>query len=432
MRLRNYYSLICFVFIALFSVTNSQAELDIIVTGGADAIPISIVPFESDVSLPTSVEQIINADLKRSGRFKPVDSGPLPPGASNNIVGLDMTRWSSNGVSFAVIGNISQQGPDYKITFRLFDTSNGKQEAGLSFTSSAENLRSTAHQISDAIYEAILNVPGAFDTRIVYVTTQGQGDQKRYMMQVADSDGFNALTVLTSKSVLMSPSWSPDATNVSVVSFENNRSSIYVQNLLTGQRKVVSNSRGINGAPAWSPDGSRLAVTLSKTGTPQIYVINIAAGSIRQITNDRFINTEAAWMPNGQELVYTSNRTGGPQIYKVSANGGSPKRMTFEGDYNSAPSVSPDGKKIAVVTSTSKGFGIGIVDVESRQMQELTNGGLDESPSFAPNGDMVIYATKKGRRGVLAAVSSDGRVQQTLVLKSGEVREPDWSPFLNR
>ncbi|RUM94013.1 MAG: Tol-Pal system protein TolB [Thiothrix sp.] len=411
-----------------------QAALEIRITQGiSDATPIAITPFsfQGKGDAPGIIGDIVIEDLKRSGRFSPLDkSGFAQPDA--NARNLELYRWREKNINYVVVGSVHEQEKGkYKVQFQLFDALDAKQLAGYSIPTDTNNFRMAAHQVSDLIYEAVLGVRGAFNTRIVYITTQGKGDEKRYILQVADSDGHNARTVLNSRSPLMSPVWSPDTQQLAYVSFENNRSNIYIQDVVTGERQKVSSRQGINGAPAWSPDGRRLALTLSETGSPEIYVLDIKSKRLAKLTSDRAINTEPVWTPDGKSIVFTSNRTGKPQLYRVSASGGSAQRLSYEGELNAAPAISADGKKIAMVNGERGRFRIAVLDLQSGETQVLTNGKLDESPSFAPNGSMIIYATEEKGRGVLAAVSDDGRVRQTLVLQEGEVREPDWSPFIN-
>jgi TolB protein len=424
-----------FLFLGLlFMALPLHAVLDIRITKGiSDATPIAIAPFsfKGKGKVPAEIANIVVEDLKRSGRFSPLKRSQFAQ-ADVTAANLQLYRWREKEINYVVVGSVFEQGKGaYKVQFQLFDALDAKQLAGYSIPSDSNNFRMAAHQISDLIYKAILGVRGAFNTSIVYITAQGQGDAKRYIMQVADSDGHNARTVLNSRSPLMSPVWSPDATRLAYVSFENNRSNIYVQDVLSGKRERVSSRRGINGAPAWSPDGRRLALTLSETGHPEIYVLNIKSKRLSQLTKSRSINTEPVWMPDGKSIVFTSNRTGKPQLYKVPSSGGQAKRLSYEGELNAAPAVSADGRKIAMVNGERGRFRIAVLDLQSGETQVLTNGKLDESPSFAPNGSMIIYATEEKGRGVLAAVSDDGRVRQTIVLEEGEVREPDWSPFLN-
>jgi TolB protein len=424
-----------FLFLGLlFMALPLYAVLDIRITKGiSDATPIAIAPFsfKGKGKVPGEIAHIVQEDLKRSGRFSPLKKSQFAQ-TDVTAANLQLYRWREKEINYVVVGSVLEQGKgSYKVQFQLFDALDAKQLAGYSIPSGSHNFRMAAHQISDLIYKAILGVRGAFNTSIVYITAQGQGDAKRYIMQVADSDGHNARTILNSRSPLMSPVWSPDATRLAYVSFENNRSNIYVQDVLSGKRERVSNRRGINGAPAWSPDGRRLALTLSETGHPEIYVLDIKSKRLSQLTKSRSINTEPVWMPDGKSIVFTSNRTGKPQLYKVPSSGGQAKRLSYEGELNAAPAVSADGRKIAMVNGERGRFRIAVLDLQSGETQVLTNGKLDESPSFAPNGSMIIYATEEKGRGVLAAVSDDGRVRQTIVLEEGEVREPDWSPFLH-
>lgn len=417
----------------LWLPTQLFAALDIRITQGvSDAVPIAVAPFvwEGEGAPPQRIGDIVMADLGRSGRFSPLPREKFAQ-ADPRPGNVDLYSWQNHAIDYLVVGRLIASGPDnYSVQFQLFDTAAGKQLAGYNIPATASALRMAAHQVSDLVYEAIIGTRGAFSTQIVYVTSKKVVNGS-YALQVADSDGYNPRTILRSKNPIMSPDWSPDARKIAYVSFEGNRSAIYVQDVTTGQRERLTNKPGINGAPAWSPDGRRMALTLSESGTPQIYVLDVATRKLTRVTRDRAINTEPAWMPDGETIVFTSNRTGKPQLYRVPVSGGTPRRLTFEGEYNAAPSISPDGKKIAMINGDGNRFRVALFHLDTGETQILTKGRLDESPSFAPNGSMIIYATDEGGREVLAAVSDDGRVHQTIVLEEGQVREPDWSPFLN-
>ncbi|MET0089959.1 MAG: Tol-Pal system beta propeller repeat protein TolB [Candidatus Thiodiazotropha sp.] len=421
------------LFALLVWQSSAQAELTIEITEGVEgALPIAVVPFglEGTGRLPEDVAAVISADLQRSGRFKPVPVKDMLARPSS-LEAVDFKDWRALGVENLVVGQVRSNGAGgYQIQFQLLDVFRESQLTGYNIPTTAPNLRSTAHRIADLIYEKLLGVPGAFSTRVAYIssTRQTNGETK-VALNVADADGYHPETIVSSTEPLMSPAWSPDGQKIAYVSFEGGQSAIYVQGVYTGQRQKVTNFKGINGAPAWSPDGRKLAMTLSKGGNPDVYVYDLVSRKLTQITRHYAIDTEAAWSPDGRTLVFTSDRGGRPQIYQVSAFGGTPQRVTYQNSYNARASYSPDGRLLTLVTREDGNYRIAVLDLESGVMQVLSDGDLDESPSFAPNGSMIIYGAKNGNRGVLAAVSVDGRVKQRLALQEGDVREPDWSPF---
>ncbi len=411
------------------------APLTIEITQGAEgAMPIAVVPFGwQGPGQPPGVDlsAIVDADLKGSGRFRtmpPQDMLARPHTGSE----VEFRDWRVLGMDSLVVGQVSSNGAGgYLIQFQLFDVFKGEQLAGYSVPTTERDLRATAHRISDIIYEKLTGERGAFSTRIAYVTSMIQSDGQRLIaLQVADADGYNPQTIVTSKEPLMSPAWAPDGRRLAYVSFEQGKASVWVQEVFTGKREKVAAYKGINGAPAWSPDGRRLALTLSKDGNPDIYVLDLARRSLERLTDHYAIDTEPAWSPDGRFIVFTSDRGGRPQIYRVSAGGGKVERLTFEGRYNARASYHPDGKRLTLVTQLDSDFRIGVLELGSGSLQVLSKGRLDESPSFAPNGSMIIYATKSKDQGELAAVSVDGRVRQRLALQAGDVREPAWSPFV--
>ena len=411
----------------------SHAVLQIEITQGVEgALPIAIVPFtwqgNPNTSPPENIATIVSNDLYRSGLFAPMAVADMPV---NHIEAgkINFAPWRAMGIENLVIGEIKPvDGRSFEISFRLFDVFKGQQLSGFKIPSSYVDLRGSGHYISDIVYERLTGEKGAFSTRIAYISALA-GKPKRYVLQVADADGFNAQTILESTQPLMSPAWSSDGRSLAYVSFESNRSAIYVQGVYSGKRTKIASFKGINGAPAWSPDGTQLALTLSKDGNPEIYIMELASKKLTRITRSYGIDTEPAWSPDGNTLVFTSDRGGKPHIYKVPSRGGKPERLTFEGDYNARAVFSPDGKRIAMIHGDQGRFRIAVQELKTGEVTVLTDNLLDESPSFAPNGSMIIYASSHGRRGVLAAVSVDGRVRQRLALQEGDVREPVWSPF---
>ncbi len=421
-----------FLLAALLAGNVARAQLTIEITKGVEAgIPVAVVPFEwqSSAPPPQDVAAVIEADLVRSGRFDARSKDDFLEVPHDNTE-VSYKNWRLLKTEALVVGRMRALAPDrYEVRFQLLDVYKESQLAGYQFVVDGSKLRKVAHQISDIIYEALTGKPGAFDTRIAYVTVQEQASSgTRFLLMVADSDGYGAREILSSSSPVMSPAWSPDGNRLAYVSFEGGRSMVYLQNVVTGQRRLLAEFPGLNSAPAWAPDGRRLAMTLSRDGNPEIYVMDIDGGALRRITNHTAIDTEPAWSPDGSSLVFTSDRAGKPQIYQVPAGGGEARRLTFEGSYNARASFSPDGRNLTLVTNQGSGYLIGLFDLGSGGLNVLTDSNLDESPSFAPNGDMILYASRVGGRGVLAAVSSDGRVQQRLRFLDGSVREPAWSP----
>ena len=422
------------VFLMLLLVSGSaRAALTIEITQGLEgALPIAVVPFGwsgAAAAAPENIAAIVTADLNRSGRFESLPDRDLIAHPTEGAQ-VQFQNWRMVKVDGLVIGKVTENADgNFTVQFELYDVLRGTQLIGTSYPTSRADLRRVAHHISDVIYEKLTGEKGAFNTQIAYVTTSGSAKNKSYTLLVADSDGYNPQTILTSDQPLMSPSWSPDGRQLAYVSFEKKSAEIYIQEVATGSRRKLASFKGINGAPAWSPDGRQLALTLSRDGNPEIYIMDAASGALRRLTNRAAIDTEPAWTPDGRSIIFTSDRGGSPQLYRVSVSGGKAERLTFEGKYNAGADISPDGRKIAMVHGNGGNYRIAVLDLDSGLLRVLTDGPLDESPSFSPNGSMIIYATRAGNREVLSAVSVDGRFRQRLSLQAGNVREPVWSPF---
>ena len=419
--------------VALFASTMALAELDIQITRGAGKqTPIAVVPFgwDGEGAAPVDVASVIGADLHRSGRFAPLDQGDMlqKPTAGTDV---DFGDWSILGVEAVVIGRVMQTGDNaYSVQFQLFDVFGGDQLVGYRMPATRGTLRRAAHRVADMVYEKLTGIQGVFDTQIAYVTARGTDNGRVYSLLVSDADGENEHTIMESPDPIMSPAWSPDSRRLAYVSFEGNASSIFVQTLRTGNRIQVSNRPGINGSPSFSPDGRKLVLTLGGVdGNLDIHVMDLATRDVKRLTTNRAIDTEGSWAPDGQQIYFTSDRSGGPQIYRIGTDGGTPERVTFEGSYNARPRLSPDGKKLATVHVDRGNFRIAVMELDERGVLVLSTGQQDESPSFAPNSDTLIYATRQGSNGVLETVSADGLVRQRLAQAQGDVREPVWSPF---
>ncbi len=405
----------------------ARAQLSIEITQpGVQRIPIAIVPMAGEGALAPAISSIVRADLERSGLFRTLEVPQLVP-QPTEASSVNYAEWRARLADALVLGSVAGR-PDgrFEVRFKLFDTVKGSDLSGVAFTLSRDQARATAHRVADYVYEKLTGERGVFSTRIAYVVKRGP----RYELQIADADGAGEETALASFEPIISPSWSPDGRRLAYVSFENKKPVVYVHSLLDGKRQVAANFKGSNSAPAWAPDGSRLAVSLSRDGGTNIYLVNPDGSNLRRLTNTNGIDTEPAFSPDGQTIYFTSDRGGSPQIYRMAASGGEAQRVTFEGSYNVSPRISPDGRNLAFIRRNGARFQAAVLDLATRQVQILTDSDRDESPSFAPNGRMILLATVTGGRGVLSAVSPDGRVKQRLTLSAGDVREPAWGPFL--
>ncbi|EIK97909.1 translocation protein TolB [Pseudomonas sp. M47T1] len=411
-------------------------EKNILVTSGSDrATPIAVVPFgfQGGSVLPEDMALIIGNDLRNSGYYSPIDKQNMisTPSQPSEVVWRD---WQALGAQYVMVGSITPAGGRLQVSYALLNVSSQQPVLTGSVSGSVDQLRDMAHYISDQSFEKLTGIKGAFSTRLLYVTAERfSTNSTRYTLQRSDYDGARAVTLLQSREPILSPRYAPDAKRIAYVSFEQKRPRIFVQNVDTGARQQITNFEGLNGAPAFSPDGSKLAFVLSKDGNPEIYVMDLASRNLTRLTNDPAIDTEPFWGKDGSTIYFTSDRGGKPQIYKQSLGGGGATRVTFIGNYNANPKLSADEKTLVMIHRQDgfTNFKVASQDLERGTVKILTDSSLDESPTVAPNGTMVIYATRQQGRGVLMLVSLNGRVRLPLPTAQGEVREPSWSPYLN-
>ncbi|NCF17866.1 MAG: Tol-Pal system protein TolB [Haliea sp.] len=412
----------------------ARAELTIEITQGVDnPTPIAVVPFawQGAGSSPTDIASVVDGDLNRSGQFAPVGRADML-GLPSTEAEIFYRDWRAINTEYLVIGRVSVAG-EMRIEYELFDVLRQTRVHGGVVTGPVNEARMLAHQVSDAVYEKLTGIPGAFATRMLYVSvTRVPGGNDYYRLTLADSDGARPIVLLESREPVLAPSWSPDGRQIAYVSFESSRPAIYRQELATGRREQLTSFKGLNGSPAWSPDGNTMAMVLSKDGSPDIYLMNLASKRLTRITNHYAIDTEPTWMPDGKSLLFTSDRGGRPQIYRYDLRSGNTERVTFEGTYNARARVAQDGRNMVLVHQRDGSFHIALLDLVTNRLHVLTSTQLDESPSIAPNGSMVLYATKYAEQGILAAVSVDGGVKFRLPAREGDVREPAWSPYMRR
>lgn len=416
-------------FLSLFVALSARAQITIEITQGMDdPTPIAIVPFGGIATSTENIQAIISKDLRTSGFFQPLPTSDMLslPKTEAEIYYRD---WRLLGVAYIVIGNLVKNVDRYELRYELFDVVSQKRIFSKTASGSASELRDIAHTASDQIYETVTNIPGIFSTEMLYVEDMGVDGPSRYRLMRADIDGARDKIVFSSSEPLLSPAWSPNLKEVAYVSFETSRPAIYRHNLVTNAREQLTNFQGLNGAPAWSPDGRKLAFVLSKDGNPEIYTLDLATKKLTRVTRHFAIDTEPNWGPDGKSLIFTSNRGGSPQIYQIGLASGRVERLTFDGNYNARGRVSPDGKSIVMVHRHNGVFHIAWQEIASGNMRVLTETWLDESPTIAPNGAMLLYATQHQNKGVLAAVSMDAGLKFRLPSKLGDVREPSWSPY---
>lgn len=390
---------------------------------GLTQMPIAVAPFKGEEVAPQRPAAIVQADLERSGQFRPVDAtGPSLDETSRP----DVSLWRQRNADSLVTGSINRLADGrYDVRFRLWDVVRGQDLGGQSYAVPQADLRLVSHRIADFVYEKLSGDKGIFSTRIAYVTKAG----RKYNLWVADADGENAQSALTSPEPIISPAWSPSGGQLAYVSFESRKPVVYVHDVSTGKRRLIANFKGSNSAPAWAPDGRTLAVTLSRDGGSQLYTIDANGGEPRRLVQSNGIDTEPVYSADGRYIYFVSDRGGAPQIYRVGVGGGSAERVTFTGTYNISPSVSPDGRWLAYISRVSGAFKLHVMDLGTGTVNAITDTQADESPSFAPNGRLIVYATQQGGREALMTTTLDGKIKARLAGQGGDIREPDWGPF---
>lgn len=415
--------LVCLVGLMLFA-TLAAAQFRVEVAGvGLTQLPIAVSTFRGEDGTPQKMSSIVRADLERSGQFRAIDATAT---SLDETTRPDVALLRQKGADSLVSGSVTRLADGrYDVRFRLWDVVRGQDLGGQSFAVTQSDLRLAAHRIADYVYEKLTGDKGAFSTRIAYVTKSAQ----RYQLWVADADGENAQSALASPEPIISPAWSPNGGLLAYVSFESRKPVVYTHDVATGKRRLIANFRGSNSAPAWSPDGRTLALTLSREGGSQLFTIDSGGGEPRRLTQSSSIDTEPAYTPDGKSIYFVSDRGGAPQIYKMSSTGGNAERVTFTGNYNISPAVSPDGRWLAYISRVSGAFKLHVMDITSGVANAITDTTTDESPSFAPNSRMIVYASQSQGREALMTTTLDGKVKARLNGQLGDIREPDWGPF---
>jgi TolB protein len=411
----------------LLAGLSAQAQFRVEVSGiGLTQLPIAIGPFRGDDQSPQKIAAIVQADLERSGQFRPVDSGGF---SMDETTRPDMSVWRQRNADSLLVGSVTRLADGrFDVRFRLWDAVRAQDLGGQSYTVTQGDLRLAAHRIADAVYEKLTGDKGIFSTRIAYVTKAAT----RFNLWVADADGENAQSALASPEPIISPAWSPNGAQLAYVSFESRKPVVYIHDVASGKRRLIANFRGSNSAPAWSPDGRTLVVTLSRDGGSQLFSIDSGGGEPKRLMQSGSIDTEPAFSPDGKSIYFVSDRGGAPQIYRMNANGTNPERVTFTGSYNISPSVSPDGRWLAYISRVNGAFKLFLMDIAAGTSTALTDSSSDESPSFSANSRLIVYGTSIQGREALMTTTLDGKIKARLSGQSGDIREPDWGPFLKQ
>lgn len=419
----DFHSLLFAALTAFFALP-SLAQFRVDVSGiGLKQLPIAVAAFRGEGGAPQKIASIVQADLERSGQFRGVDTTGV---ALDEVTRPDVAAWRQKGADSLATGSVVRLADGrYDVRFRLWDVVKGQDLGGQSYAVTQADLRLAAHRIADFIYEKLTGDKGAFSTRIAYVTKAGQ----RYQLWVADADGENAQSALASPEPIISPAWSPNGSQLAYVSFESRKPVVYTHDVVSGKRRLIANFRGSNSAPAWSPDGRMLAVTLSRDGGSQLYAIDAGGGEPRRLAQSSSIDTEPAYTPDGKNIYFVSDRGGAPQIYKMPSTGGNAERVTFTGSYNISPAISADGRWLAYISRVNGAFKLHVMELASGTVNAITDTSADESPSFAPNSRLIVYATQQQGREALMTTTLDGKLKARLAGQNGNIREPDWGPF---
>jgi TolB protein len=410
---------------SFISAAPALAQFRIEVSGvGLTQMPVAVAAFRGEAQSPQKIGSIVMADLARSGIFRAIDTTGF---AADETTRPDLAQWRLKGADSLVTGSVTPLADGrFDVRLRLWDVVRGIDLGGQSFAASSADLRLSAHRIADFVYEKLTGEKGIFSTRITYVTKNSQ----RYTLWIADADGENAQSALASPEPIISPAWSPNGAQLAYVSFESRKPVIYAHDVATGKRRLLANFRGSNSAPAWSPDGRQIVATLSRDGGSQLYAMDSNGGEPRRLTQSSSIDTEPAFSPDGKYIYFVSDRGGAPQIYRMSPSGSNPERVTFNGSYNISPALSPDGRWLAFISRVSGAFKLQVMELANGNVAQITDTSSDESPSFAPNSRLIVYATNQQGREALMTTTLDGKIKTRLAGAGGDIREPDWGPFM--
>ena len=420
------------IFLLLIPIM-SYGELFLEITKGSeDPYKVAIIPFEGNTRVSKQLNSIVRNDLIRTGEFSILDEELLLPVKIINDE-LVYSDWKLLGMDYLVTGIITKAKNSLDINYEIYDVHKKRKVRSSKVFGIPNQIRQLGHYTSDGIYESITGIKGIAATRILYVNEIKDSQlTSTYRLMLADSDGANEKILLSSSEPIISPSWSPDGKRVAYVSFETGTAKVFIQEIASGKREAVLSKETQISSPSWSPDGKYLSLTLYQDGNAEFYILRLRDRTLTRMTNQFAIDTESSWSPKGNKILFTSGRSGSPQIYELDLRKLNPKakRVSFEGTYNAKASYLPNEEGIIFVHRSNDGlFHIALKYKKENFIRVLTEAKMDESPSVAPNGNMVIYGIREKNLSMLAGFSLSG-AKFKLPASNGEVREPAWSNFL--
>ncbi|MEN3951591.1 Tol-Pal system beta propeller repeat protein TolB [Iodidimonas sp. SYSU 1G8] len=434
-------------FVALVQPQPASAQLRVDINNPTvEPIPMALPAFSAQSQVPSRLTEmtkmgedmagVIAADLERSGLFRPI---PRQAYIEQGLVPDRRPRfpdWKSIGTQGLVVGGVNFLADGrVEVTFRLWDVYGQQQLTGVQYQTTPDNWRQIAHRIADAVYQRLTGEEGYFDTRIVYVAESGPATKRVKRLAIMDQDGYNHSFLTKGDFMALTPRFSPTSQEITYLSYFNNKPRVYIYNLETGKQELLGDFSGMTFAPRFSPDGNQVVMSMEKNGNSDIYLMDLRTRKLRQLTDNPDIDTAPSFSPDGQFIAFESDRGGGQQIYVMRADGSGAKRISFGKGRYKTPVWSPRGDMIAFTHTSGGVFKIGVMRPDGSGERMLTESFLDEGPTWAPNGRVLMYFRGSPSRGgnagkaELRSIDLTGRNERR-VTTPGDASDPAWSPLI--